>query len=203
MLKVHDKVRIKPAEVFGVIMAVDEDSGVYTVEIHGSTEPARVKECDVTKIDEVEFSEISKVILGLDRIELFAKVMADHADDTRVFCDFNRDGDDIKSASIFFMAGNGDKQQVASLDAAQARELLDRVKAVGLAELDPSYGENRDAVGYRWRLCLYSGLYSIACMGKDAFPEQLPKLYRLFESYGVPTIWDDMTEGPYYTYAID
>lgn len=206
MYKVHDKVRVAPSGKFGLITGVDEDAHAYMVAMHGLMDPVRLPESDLTPIQEKGFENAGKIIDNLDRIELFAKVKADKGDDTRIFMQIYPDLDEKDSTNILFMAGKGPKEAVAELSTEETKDFLDKLKKIGLDQIDVSkFTPVEDDVvdGYRWRLALYSGTNSVAVTGKDAFPHQLPELYRLFESYGVPKVWDDMAEGPYYKYSID
>lgn len=206
MYKVHDKVRVAPAGKFGLVTAVDQDSGECMVAMHGLMDPVRLPESDLTPIEEKGFDQAKAVIDRLDRIELFAKVKADAGDDTRIFAQVFPDMDDKSTTNILFMAGEGPKREVAELGDPETREFLEKVRAIGLEQIDEvQFSPSRDDVvdGYRWRLALYAGTDSVAVGGKDAYPHQIPELYRLFESYGVPKVWDDMADGPYYEYSVD
>ena len=206
MYKVHDKVRVAPSGQFGLITGVDQDAHAYMVAMHGLMDPVRLPESDLTPINEKGFEKAQDILGNLDRIELFAKVKADKADDTRIFMQIYPDLDDKETTNILFMAGNGPKKEVAELGNPETKDFLDKLKKIGLDQIDEkSFKPVEDDVvdGYKWRLALYSGTESVAVGGKDAFPHQLPELYRLFESYGVPKVWDDMAEGPYYKYSVD
>lgn len=206
MYKVHDKVRVAPSGQFGLITAVDQDADAYMVAMHGLMDPVRLPESDLTLIDEKGFENAKDVIDNLDRIELFAKVQADGADDTRIFMQVYPDLDDEHEANILFMAGDGPKKEVAELGNPETKEFMDKLRKIGLEQIDKADFEPAPddvADGYKWRLALYSGTSSVAVGGRNAYPHQIPELYRLFESYGVPKVWDDMADGPYYKYSVD
>lgn len=205
MFKVHDKVKVAPSGQFGLITGVDEDANEYIVEMHGLMDAVRLPESDLTLIKERSFDKAKGIIDNLDRIELFAKVDADKGDDTRIFMQIYPDLDDKESTNILFKAGKGEKKEVAELGTPETKEFLDKLKKIGLDQIDATkYQGGGDVVdGYKWRLALYSGTDSVAINGKNAFPHQIPELYRLFEAYGVPKVWDDEAEGPYYKYSVD
>ena len=176
------------------------------VAMHGLMDPVRLPERDLTLIDEKSFENAKKIIDNLDRIELFAKVQADKGDDTRIFMQIYPDLDEESETNILFMAGKGPKKEVAELGNPETKDFLDKLKKIGLDQIDESnFKPVADDVvdGYKWRLALYAGTESVAIGGKNAYPHQIPELYRLFESYGVPKVWDDMADGPYYKYSVD
>ena len=206
MYKVHDKVRVAPSGQFGLITGVDQDAGAYMVAMHGLMDPVHLPEGDLTPIDEKGFENAKGVIDKLDRIELFAKVQADGADDPRIFMQVYPALDDQHETNILFMAGDGPKKEVAELGNPETKDFMDKLRGIGLEQIDqtdfqPAAEDVED--GYRWRLALYSGTSSVSVGGRNAYPHQIPELYRLFESYGVPKVWDDMTNGPYYKYSVD
>lgn len=206
MYKVHDKVRVAPSGKFGLITGVDQDANAYMVAMHGLMDPVRLPESDLTLINEKSFDNAKHIIDNIDRIELFAKVQADKSDDTRIFMQIYPDLDEKESTNILFKAGKDPKKEVAALEGSQTQEFLDKLKKIGLDQIDESKFQpvEDDIVdGYKWRLVIYSGTESAAIGGKNAYPLQLPELYRLFESYGVPKVWDDMANGPYYKYSVD
>lgn len=206
MYKVHDKVRVAPSGQFGLITGVDQDANEYMVAMHGLMDPVRLPERDLTLIDEKGFENAKNVIDDIDRIELFAKVQADNADDTRIFMQVFPDLDEESTTNILFMAGDGPKKEVAELGNPETKDFLDKLKKIGLEQIDQSdFKPSGDDVadGYKWRLALYAGTSSVSVGGKNAYPHQLPELYRLFESYGVPKVWDDMADGPYCRYSVD
>lgn len=206
MFKIHDKVRVAPSGKFGLVTAVDQDSGECMVAMHGLMDPVQLPEGDLTLINEKSFKEAKSILDNLDRIELFAKVKADSSDDTRIFVQVFPDLDEKSTTNILFMAGDGPKKEVAELGDSETREFLNKVRSIGLEQIDETqFAPLRDDAvdGYRWRLALYADTDSVAVGGKDAYPHQIPELYRLLESYGVPKVWDDMADGPYYKYSVD
>ena len=206
MYKVHDKVRVAPSGQFGLITGVDQDAHAYMVAMHGLMDPVRLPESDLTPINEKRFDKAKDIIDNLDRIELFAKVQADKGDNTRIFVQVFPDLDDKRETNILFMAGDGPKKEVAELGDPETKDFLDKVKKLGLEQIDEAQfkpAEDDVVDGYKWRLALYADTESVAIGGKNAYPHQLPELYRLLESYGVPKVWDDMANGPYYKYSVD
>lgn len=206
MYKVHDRVRVSPSGEFGLITDVDKDAGMYVVEVHGLAEPVSLKEDDLTLIEEKPFENAKKIIDNIDRIELFAKVQADKSDDTRIFMQIFPDMDEKHSTNILFKSGDDPKKEVAQLGDVETKEFCKKLESIGLDQIDESdyKPSSSDVVdGYKWRLALYSGTSNVVVTGENAYPHQIPELYRLFESYGVPKVWDDEANGPYYRYSID
>lgn len=206
MYKVHDKVRVAPSGKFGLITGIDQDANMYMVAMHGLMDSERLSESDLALINEEDFEKAKDIIDNLDRIELFAKVKADKIDDTRIFMQISRDSNNGESTNILLMTGKGSKEEVAKLSTLETKGFLDKLKGIGLEQIDeknfkPVEDDTMD--GFKWRLALYAGIESVAVSGNDAYPTQLPELYRLFESYGVPKVWDNMTNGPYCKHSVD
>lgn len=101
---------------------------------------------------------------------------------------------------LFFQAGMRPRVQVAELSGAPMARFLQGLAQLRLAGWQESYRPTGYEVydGYSWSVQIFGGSSMAAMKGENAHPDQLRALYDLLEQAGVPRIWDDAKDAPWF-----